>query len=134
MEELTKEFNRKIQSIKFSLDKNDEVIASQNTEAISRHETLLMSKLQAAHTVKESIMELKFANEESHEQVTTWAKKHETFLKEANERDLVIRHQVAIKGCLINPLGESRISDGRPGRSTRYLLCHNDWYWSRLIN
>ena len=28
-----KEFNRKIESIKFSLDKNDGVIASQNTEA-----------------------------------------------------------------------------------------------------
>ena len=37
MEGLTKEFNGKIQSIKFSLDKNDEVIASENTEAISRH-------------------------------------------------------------------------------------------------
>ena len=56
MEELTKEFNGKIQSIKFSLDKNDEMKASQNTEAISRHEALLMSKLQAVHTVKESIM------------------------------------------------------------------------------
>ena len=67
MEELMKEFNRKIESIKFSLDKNDGVIASQNTEAISRHKALLPSKLQAAHTVKESIMELKFANGESHE-------------------------------------------------------------------
>ena len=47
-----KEFNRKIESIKFSLDKNDGVIASQNTEAISRHKALLTSKLQAAHTVK----------------------------------------------------------------------------------
>ena len=56
MEELTKEFNGKIQSIKFSLEKNDEMKASQNTEAISRHEALLMSKLQAVHTVKESIM------------------------------------------------------------------------------
>ena len=35
MQELMKEFNRKIESIKFSLDKNDGVIASQNTEAIS---------------------------------------------------------------------------------------------------
>ena len=67
-------------------------------------------------------MELKFANGESHEQVTTLAKEHETFLKEADERDLAIRQQVAIKGCLINPLGESRISDLRPGGSTRYLL------------
>ena len=27
-------------------------------------------------------------------------KEHETFLKEADERDLAIRQQVAIKGCL----------------------------------
>ena len=121
-----KEFNRKIESIKFSLDKNDGVIASQNTEAISRHKALLTSKLQAAHTVKESIMELKFANGESHEQVTTLAKEHETFLKEVDERDLAIRQQVAIKGCLINPLGESRISHLRPGGSTRYLLRGDD--------
>ena len=74
-------------------------------EAISRHEALLMSKLQAAHTVKESIMELKFANGESHERVTTWAKEHETFLKEADKRDLTVTQQVAIKGCLISNLG-----------------------------
>ena len=102
------------------------MIASQNIEVISRHEALLMSKLQAAHTVKVSIMELQFATGESHEQVTTLTKEHETFLKEADERDLAIRQQVAIKGRLINTLGESRISDLRPGRSTRYLLRRDD--------
>ena len=55
MEELTKEFNGKILSLQFSLAKKDEVIASQNAEAISRHEALLMSKLQSAHTVKQPI-------------------------------------------------------------------------------
>ena len=94
MEELTKELNGKIRSLKFSLGKNDEVIASQNTEAISRHEALLMSKLQAAHTVKEAIIELKFTNGESEEQVSTWAKGHDVFLKEADERALAIRQQV----------------------------------------
>ena len=38
MEELTKEFNGKIQSIKYSLNKN-EVITSQNREARSDIET-----------------------------------------------------------------------------------------------
>ena len=102
------------------------MIASQNIEVISRHEALLMSKLQAAHTVKVYIMELPFATGESHEQVTTLTKEHETFLKEADERDLAIRQQLAIKGRLINTLGESRISDLRPGRSTRYLLRRDD--------
>lgn len=45
MEELTKEFNGKMQSLKFSLGKNEEVIGSKNTEAIARHGALLMSKL-----------------------------------------------------------------------------------------
>ena len=55
MEELTKEFDGKLQSLKFSLGKNKEVIGSKNTEAIARHGALLMSKLQAVHTAKESI-------------------------------------------------------------------------------
>ena len=45
MEELTKEFNGKMQSLKFSQGKNEEVIGSKNTEAIARHGALLMSKL-----------------------------------------------------------------------------------------
>ena len=94
MEELTKEFNGKILSLRFSLTKNDEVIASQNAEAISRHEALLMSKLQSAHTVKESIIELKFTNGESEEEVSTWVKEHDKFLKEADEKALAIRQLV----------------------------------------
>ena len=64
-----------------------------------------MSKLQAAHTVKVYIMELPFATGESHKQVTTLTKEHETFLKEADKRDLTVTQQVAIKGCLISNLG-----------------------------
>ena len=94
MEELTKEFNGKILSLRFSLTKSDEVIASQNAEAISRHEALLMSKLQSAHTVKESIIELKFTNGESEEEVSTWVKEHDKFLKEADEKALAIRQLV----------------------------------------
>ena len=90
MEELTKEFNGKLQSLKFSLGKNEEVIGSKNTEAIA----LLMSKLQAVHTVKESIVEQKFTDGESEEEVSTWTKEFDGFLKEADERALAIRQLV----------------------------------------
>ena len=73
MEDLAKELDGKIQSLKFFLGKNDEVTASRNAEATSRHEALLMSKLHAVHTVKESIIELKFTNSESEQQVKDWA-------------------------------------------------------------
>ena len=95
MEELMKSFNGKIQSLKFSIGKNDEVIASRNAEAISRHETLLMSKLQAVHTAKESIIELRFTEGETEEQVNTWAKEFDGFLEEADEKALALRQLVA---------------------------------------
>ena len=44
--------------------------------------------------MKEAIIELKFTNGESEEQVSTWAKGHDVFLKEADERALAIRQQV----------------------------------------
>ena len=95
MEELMKSFNGKIQSLKFSIGKNDEVIASRNAEPISRHETLLMSKLQAVHTAKESIIELRFTEGEREEQVNTWAKEFDGFLEEADEKALAMRQLVA---------------------------------------
>ena len=91
MEELIKSFNGKIQSLKFSIGKNDEVIASQNAEAISRHKTLLMSKLQAVHTAKESIIKLRFTEGGTEEQVNTWAKEFDGFLEKA----LAMRQLVA---------------------------------------
>ena len=94
MEELIKEFNGKMQSLKFSLGKNEEVIGSKNTEAIARHGALLMSKLQAVHTVQESIVERKFTEGKSEEEVTTWTKEFDGFLKEADERALAIRQLV----------------------------------------
>lgn len=84
MEELTKEFNGKMQSLKFCLGKNEEVIGSKNTEAIARHGALLMSKLQAVHAVKESIVERKFTEGESEEEVSTWTKEFDGFLKGLN--------------------------------------------------
>ena len=94
MEELTKEFKGKMQSLKFSLDINEEVIGSKNTEAIARHGALLMSKLQAVHTIKESIVEQKFTEGESEEEDSTWMKEFDGFLKEVDERALALRQLV----------------------------------------
>ena len=69
-----------MQSLKFSLSKNEEVIGSKNAEAIARHEALLMSKLEAVHTVKESIVQRKFIEGESEEEVNTWTKEFDGFL------------------------------------------------------
>ena len=82
-----------MQSLKFSLGKNEELIGSKNTEAIAWHRALLMSKLQAVHTVKESIVERKFTEGESLE-VNNWTEEFEGFLKEADERALTLRQLV----------------------------------------
>ena len=54
----------------------------------------MMSKLQAVHTVKESIIELKFTNGESEQHVKYWAYDLEKILKEADEKALSIRQTV----------------------------------------
>ena len=77
-----------MQSLKFSLGKSEEVIASKTTEAIAKHGALLMSKLQAVHTVKESIVEWRFTEGESEEEVSTWTKDFDGFFKEVDERVL----------------------------------------------
>ena len=53
-----------------------------------------MSKLQAVHTVKESIVERKFTEGESEEVINTWTKEFDGFLKEADERALTLRQLV----------------------------------------
>ena len=64
MEELTKEFNGKIQSIKFSLDKNEEERSDIKTRSA------VDVKIAGRSHSERIIMELKFANGESHERVT----------------------------------------------------------------
>ena len=62
---------------------------------MSRHEALLMSKLQAAHTVNESLtIEVKFISGESQQQVNDWAHDFEKLLKEADEKALSMRQLV----------------------------------------
>ena len=136
MEELTKEFNGKIQSIKFSLEKK------WWNESLSKHRSDIKTR---------SAIDVKIAGRSHSERIhyvaeickwrITGAGHHlgeraRDISKRSGQKgsDLAIRQQVAIKGCLINPRSESRISDLRPGRSTRYLLRRDDWYWSRMIN
>ena len=54
-----------------------------------------MSKLQAVHTAKESIIELRLTEGETEEQVNTWAKEFDGFLEEADEKALALRQLVA---------------------------------------
>ena len=53
------------------------------------------AKLQAVHTAKESIIELRFTEGETEEQVNTWAKEFDGFLEEADEKALAMRQLVA---------------------------------------
>ena len=50
-----------------------------------------MSKLQAAHTVNESIIELKFISGESQQKVNVRPHEFEKLLKEADEKALYMR-------------------------------------------
>ena len=65
-----------------------------------------MSKLPTAHTVKKFIVERKFTKGESEEQVSTWKKEFDGFLKEADARALAIRQ-------LVEKDGSGKASDGQ---------------------
>ena len=67
METKLQELDRKLRTLKFSLGKSNEVIDTGNVEAISRNETSIKEIIEASHTLKDKIIELKFGKSETEE-------------------------------------------------------------------
>ena len=91
MEVNVKELTAKLRALDFAAKRSDEVMKTNSSEAISRHEQSIVTKINACHTLKDSIEEQKILQEESEEQVTEWVNGIEQKLKEADEKVLELR-------------------------------------------
>ena len=86
MEEKVKELTAKLRALDFTVKRSDEVVKTNCSEAISRHEQSIVTKINACHTLKYSIEEEKIVKEESEEQVTEWVSGIEQKLKTADKK------------------------------------------------
>ena len=91
MEPKVKELEGKLRTLEFAVKRSDEVIKTNSSEAISRHENSIIAKVNACHSLKDSIEEEKFEKEETEEQITEWVSAIEEKLKAADEKVLELR-------------------------------------------
>ena len=54
MEEKVKELTAKLRALDFAVKRSDEVVKTNSSEAISRHEQSIVTKINACHTLKDS--------------------------------------------------------------------------------
>ena len=86
-----KELEGKLRTLEFAVKRSDEVIKTNSSEAISRHENSIIAKVNACHSLKDSIEEEKFVKEETKEKITEWVSVIEEKLKAADEKVLELR-------------------------------------------
>jgi hypothetical protein len=91
MEPKVKELEGKLRTLEFAVKRSDEVIKTNRSEAISRHENSITAKVNACHNLKDSIEEEKFVKVETEEQITEWVSAIEEKLKAADEKVLELR-------------------------------------------
>ena len=86
-----KELTAKLRALDFAVKRSDELVKTNSSEAISRHEQSIVTKINACHTLKDSIEEEKIVKEKSEEQVTEWVSGIEQKLKAADKKVLELR-------------------------------------------
>ena len=95
MEKQLQELEGKLRTLEFTCKKTAKLMTSNNIHAISRHEDSIRSKIKAIHTLKESIIELKFTARESEEVVTEWSQQIEGSLNSADDKTLLVCNLIA---------------------------------------
>ena len=80
-----KELTAKLRALDFAAKRSDELMKTNSSEAISRHEQSIVTKINACHILKDSIDEQKII-QESEQQVKEWVNAIEQKLKEANKK------------------------------------------------
>jgi molecular chaperone DnaK (HSP70) len=92
MEAKVKELEWKLRTLEFAEKRSDEVIKRTVAKRYPcRHENSIIAKVNACHSLKDSIEEEKFVKEESEEQITEWVSDIEEKLKAADEKVLELR-------------------------------------------
>ena len=79
------ELNGKLKTLRFRINKTDEIIDKHDKEVSERHQASIANITSAVNTLKESIEEKKFSKGETEEQVTEWGADAESMLAEADE-------------------------------------------------
>ena len=94
MEKMISELNGKLKTLRFRINKTDEIIDKHDKEASERHQASIANITSAVNTLKESIEEKKFSKGETEEQVTEWGADAESMLAEADECTRKIAKQI----------------------------------------
>ena len=91
METKLQELDGKLRTLKFTLGKSEQEIKTRNLEVIARHEASIKGKIEASHALKDDIIELKFGQKQTEEQVQEWLVDIEGTLKTADEKLLELK-------------------------------------------
>ena len=75
---------------------------------ITRHEASIKGKIEASHTLKDDIIEFKFGQKQTEEQVQEWLVDIEGTLKTANEKLLELKRIKENIAKQLNKRGQSR--------------------------
>ena len=94
MDSKLKELTGKFKALNFVVGKVDDAITAREKENLKRIEVSLTTKVNGIYTVKDEIEELKFINEESEEDVQTWADEIETKLRSAREKTGLVKQTI----------------------------------------
>ena len=88
------ELNGKLKTLRFRINKTEEIINKHDKEASERHQASIANIASAVNTLKESIEEKKFSKGETEEQVIEWGAEAESMLAEADECSRKIAKQL----------------------------------------
>ena len=86
-----KELTAKLRALDFAVKRSYEVVKTKSSEAISKREQPIVTKINACHMLKDSIEEEKIVKEESEEQVIGWVSGIEQKLKVADKKVLELQ-------------------------------------------
>jgi hypothetical protein len=91
METKLQELDGKLRTLKFTLGNSEQEIETRNLDVITRHEASIKGKIEASHALKDDIIELKFGQQQTEEQVQEWLVDIEGTLKTADEKLLELK-------------------------------------------
>ena len=94
MEKKLAELTGKLKTLSFTLGKTEDVIAKENREVTERQGTSITTMIRAVNNLKEFILEQKFAEGQTDDEVVAWGEEIEDRLAEADEQVQMLNNQI----------------------------------------
>ena len=94
MEKKLAELTGKLKALSFTLGKTEDVIAKENREVTERQGTSITTMIRAVNNLKELILEQKFAEGQTDDEVAAWGEEIEDRLVEADEQVQMLNNQI----------------------------------------